>query len=374
MAREILEILASHIKKYPYDQVSFISCILFSYPLGIVYRRLFHASNVSPQTRQTVGLAWGVLFGWICFKWQLFNIIGTTTLCYLLTVYVHPKYTHRVVLVVSLAILSTSHLMRQIYDYGSYKLDYTGPLMILVQKVTYIAFSVHDGKDEKEEDLTPDQKEEQLKEVPRPLEYFGYCLHYTMLLSGPVSTYRQYKDFINGTEKNKREESNFTPVLRKSLASLICLVLFLNFSSRFSISRNVDESFINNQSFVRRLLYAWISIAILRMQYYFAFKAGEAVNNLCGLGFSGYDKDGNALWDSMANVNIFKIEFGLNCKMVLENWNITTVWWLRRTAYDRLTNHRTMGVFVLSAVWHGFYGGYYLTFFTSQLFVEAFFM
>ncbi|KXJ05015.1 Membrane-bound O-acyltransferase domain-containing protein 2 [Exaiptasia diaphana] len=57
--------------------------------------------------------------------------------------------------------------------------------------------------------------------------------------------------------------------------------------------------------------------------------------------------------------------------MVLENWNITTVWWLRRTAYDRLTNHRTMGVFVLSAVWHGFYGGYYLTFFTSQLFVEA---
>jgi len=31
------------------------------------------------------------------------------------------------------------HLMRQLYDYGSYALDITGPLMIITQKVTSLA-------------------------------------------------------------------------------------------------------------------------------------------------------------------------------------------------------------------------------------------
>lgn len=43
------------------------------------------------------------------------------------------------------------HLMRQLYDYGSYALDITGPLMIITQKVTSLAFSIHDGFVRKEE-------------------------------------------------------------------------------------------------------------------------------------------------------------------------------------------------------------------------------
>ncbi|KAK3738858.1 hypothetical protein QZH41_015067 [Actinostola sp. cb2023] len=361
MSLKVIEALASHIGKYPYDQVvyvcgfiqyfylvAFVSCILSSYPLGLVYCHILHPSKVSSEARQIVGLVWGLCFGWICFQWHLFSIIGTTTLCYMLTNYVDPKYVHR-------------------------------PLMILVQKVTYVALSVHDGKGRDEKHLSSEQKQEQLKQVPSPLQYFGYVLHYSMLLSGPACTYRQYKDFINGS----CTEVRITPVLKKSLVSLLCLLLFFNVTPRFPISLNADEHFIGSQPFLWRLLYSWISIIAIRMQYYFAFKTGEAINNLCGLGFSGYDNDGNALWDSMANVSILRVEFGLNFKMVLENWNISTVLWLRRywsssynnfhiwSIYDRLTNHRTLGVFVLTAVWHGFYGGYYLTFITCQLMVEA---
>ena len=51
-------------------------------------------------------------------------------------------------------------------------------------------------------------------------------------------------------------------------------------------------------------------------------------------------------------------------KYFLDNWNITTQAWLRRIAYDRLKtgSGKTLGVFVLSAFWHGFYPGYYFTF------------
>lgn len=48
-------------------------------------------------------------------------------------------------MIVAMAYLLTIHLLRQIYDDGSHTLDITGPLMIITQKVTSLAFSIHDG-------------------------------------------------------------------------------------------------------------------------------------------------------------------------------------------------------------------------------------
>ena len=36
--------------------------------------------------------------------------------------------------------------------------------------------------------------------------------------------------------------------------------------------------------------------------------SAEAVNNMCGLGFNGYDENGNAKWNRVTNVNILKVE------------------------------------------------------------------
>jgi lysophospholipid acyltransferase 1/2 len=58
-------------------------------------------------------------------------------------------------------------------------------------------------------------------------------------------------------------------------------------------------------------------------------------------------------------------------KVVFDNWNIQTQVWLRRICYDRLPTFKTMGVFVLSAFWHGFYPGYYFSFVTGGFAVYA---
>ena len=101
------------------------------------------------------------------------------------------------------------------------------------------------------------------------------------------------------------------------------------------------------------------------------FVSAEAVNNMSGLGFNGYDENGKAKWDRVTNVDILKLEvrvflsrrylyvhwryvflckilgfypqcytfpmplccftqFATNMKQVLDNWNICTVLWLRR--------------------------------------------
>ena len=36
----------------------------------------------------------------------------------------------------------------------------------------------------------------------------------------------------------------------------------------------------------------------------------EAVNNMCGLGFNGFDEKGKPKWNGMANVNCMKLEVG----------------------------------------------------------------
>ena len=48
-------------------------------------------------------------------------------------------------MIAALLYMSCIHLHRQYNDYGSYTLDITGPLMIITQKVTSLAFSIHDG-------------------------------------------------------------------------------------------------------------------------------------------------------------------------------------------------------------------------------------
>ena len=89
------------------------------------------------------------------------------------------------------------------------------------------------------------------------------------------------------------------------------------------------------------------------------------------------------------------MKFGTNVKVILDNWNLGTNHWFRRVAFDRLSTGRTLGVFVLSAFWyvkyildicidfevqlskqtslcrHGFYPGYYMTFFLTALYVYA---
>ncbi|CAJ0930390.1 unnamed protein product [Ranitomeya imitator] len=59
------------------------------------------------------------------------------------------------------------------------------------------------------------------------------------------------------------------------------------------------------------------------------------------------------------------IAMATSFKMCIDNWNIQTAAWLKRVCYDRAPKYRTGLTFILSAVWHGVYPGYYFTFLTA---------
>ncbi len=58
-------------------------------------------------------------------------------------------------------------------------------------------------------------------------------------------------------------------------------------------------------------------------------------------------------------------------KSLIDNWNIKTQIWLRRIVYDRVKYFKTLCVFTFSALWHGFYPGYYLTLISTVLLTYA---
>lgn len=70
--------------------------------------------------------------------------------------------------------------------------------MVIVQKVTSLAFNIHDGVTRKETELTKGQKQYAVRVFPTPLEYFSYMLQFPTIMAGPVLFYNDYMAFIKG--------------------------------------------------------------------------------------------------------------------------------------------------------------------------------
>lgn len=157
---------------------------------------------------------------------------------------------------------------------------------------------------------------------------------------------------------------------KKLLGAGAVMFVWFKVASVYPIITNLEPEMLAMPIWYR-FLYFQVSAGSQRTKFYIAWLLGDAVNNASGLGFNGYDKDGEAKWDLVTNIDVIAIEKATSIKTVFDRWNIQTQLWLRRIAYDRLHTGKTLGVFVLSAFWHGFYPGYYFCFIVSAFFVYA---
>ncbi|ALC41198.1 oys [Drosophila busckii] len=370
------------------DLVNFLICQISALFLASLFRSLLHPSKVSCGVRHTVALSLGLAFGYFIFGQQAIHIAGLPAICYIVIRTQHPRIVQRSVLLVAMGYLLCVHLMRQLYDYGSYALDITGPLMIITQKVTSLAFSIHDGFVRKDEELTKAQQYHAIRKIPSALEYFSYVWHFQSLMAGPLVFYKDYIEFVEGYNLLKRPPTNATldngktelivepsptkTVIRKVIGSLVCAFIFMKFVKMYPVKNMKEDEFINDTRMAYKFWYAMMATTCIRFKYYHAWLLADAICNNSGLGFSGYDKDGNAKWDLISNINVLSFEFASNMRDAINNWNIGTNRWLRTLVYERVPKqYGTLLTFALSAVWHGFYPGYYLTFATGAVIVTA---
>ncbi|XP_049539410.1 lysophospholipid acyltransferase 6 isoform X1 [Anopheles darlingi] len=371
------------------DLVNFLITQFLALILASAFRSYLHPSKVTASTRHAIGLVIGLFFGYFCFGQQAIHIAGLPAVCYVVIRTQNPQFVQRIVMVVALIYLSCIHLHRQYYDYGSYSLDITGPLMIITQKVTSLAFSIHDGFTREIKDLTASQQQHAIRKLPSALEFFSYTLHFQGLMAGPLVFYKDYIDFIEGChilkqasanckydidKKIVHEPSPVKAVVKKVIASLVCALIFIKFATIYPIKAMKDDGFMKNSGFFFSLWYMMMATTAVRFKYYFAWLLADAICNNSGLGFNGYDeRDGvTPRWDMLSNIQVLEFEFGTNFRNCINAWNAGTNRWLRMVVFERVPKrYGTFLTFSLSALWHGFYPGYYMTFATGALIVVA---
>nr|XP_022910561.1 membrane-bound O-acyltransferase domain-containing protein 2 [Onthophagus taurus] len=371
------------------DQANFVISQFVALALASLFRTVLHPSKTKSGTRHGFGLIFGLFIGYFCFGMQAIHLAGLPALCYIVIRTTSPDIMQRLVLAVALLYLSCIHLHRQIYDYASYTLDISGPLMIITQKVTSLAFCLHDGLTKNDSDLSKTQQFYAIKKIPSALEYFSYALQFPSLMAGPALYYKDYIDFIDGnnflsaqssssqmaTQNGNRmvfEPSAKRAVAKKVVMAMISVVIFVKFIPSYSIQGVKDDDFVQKSSLLYKLFYLHMATFLVRCKYYFAWLFADAICNNSGIGFNGFDNKGNPNWNKFSNISIIGFEFSTSLRSSIESWNIGTNIWLRRVVYDRVDKkYATVLTYGLSALWHGFYPGYYVTFANGALFTFA---
>ena len=350
----------------PVDQVNYFICFLLSFPLALILREYLSYKTTSVFIRNVFCSSFGILFCFVCFQLGATVILLFATLAYCMLISLKRDVVQWHTLVYCYVFVCTYHIYRMIANYGQYTLDLSFPLMVMMQRVTYVAFSYHDGG-KKEKDLNDDQRINKIVQKPSIIEYFSYVFSFYSVLTGPTATYMEHNNMITGhnfqlidSTGSRREvpfnsSYNTVVVLRKAGVGAVCLVISLMGSS-FDLDKVVlDPSF----PLLQRIVYVAIFCFTLRCKYYFVWMTIESVSNLAGLGYNGCDEVYNTpKWDLVSNISIYDYEFGSYYKRILL-FNRLTALWLKRIAFDRFNNNVWL-TYAMSALWHGFYPGYYM--------------
>ncbi|XP_051689282.2 lysophospholipid acyltransferase 2 isoform X5 [Oryctolagus cuniculus] len=368
-------------------QVNFVVCQLFALLAAIWFRTYLHASRTSSFIRHGIATLLGLYLALFCFGWYALHFLVQSGVSYCIMVIIGVERMHKYCFVFALGYLTVCQITRvYIFDYGQYSADFSGPMMIITQKITSLAYEIHDGMFRKDEELTPSQRGLAVRRMPSLLEYLSYNCNFMGILAGPLCSYKDYITFIEGrsyqmaqsgedgkeeAQCERTEPSPNVAVVQKLVVCGLSLLFHLTVCTSLPVQYNIDEHFQAAAAWPAKVAYLYVSLLAARPKYYFAWTLADAINNAAGFGFRGYDRNGAARWDLISNLRIQQIEMSTSFKMFLDNWNIQTALWLKRVCYERASFSPTIQTFFLSAIWHGVYPGYYLTFLTGVLMTLA---
>ncbi|TSK77035.1 Lysophospholipid acyltransferase 1 [Bagarius yarrelli] len=296
------------------ELVNFIMCQMFGLAAACCFRLCLSPQRVGPAVRHAVASFLGSMFIIFCFGWYSSHVFILTLVCYVILNKASANTVHWLSMLLAMGYLTLCQISRVfIFNYGILATDFSGPLMMLVQKITTLAFQFHDGTCHKREELTAEQRRLAVASPPSLLEYLSYTLNFMSVLVGPWSSFRDYVEFIEGRHVHNKlkvthngysaltEPSPTRAMIQKLMVCVGCLLWFFMITRRFPISYNVDPHFISEASFLRRLAYTFVSVQAARPKFYFAWT----------LDFS-------------------YLQTATSFKSFIDNWNIQTGVWLKR--------------------------------------------
>jgi lysophospholipid acyltransferase len=347
------------------QNLTYAICIFMAYPLALFYRKFLRSSFL----KHCFAIIIGVLFCTNLFQmWDIAHILLSSTLTLLISMYFPLNWKPDIlVFVLCLLQLSFLHIYRMWTYWMSWTVDVTGVMMLLTIKMTSFSFDYVEKRKnsifaQQNSSVFSDEKKSNTEHV-NILEWFGYIFFFPSLLTGPTSSFDDYVKYVNepvDTDAELRQIRKST--FNRSLYLIVVVLLGLRL---FPISFLYNDAFAK-YSFLNKLLYAYIAMLVIRCKYYFAWTIAKASCLAAGLS-----------QEVSTNIKIYEVEFAQNPREVMSNWNICSSNWLKTHIYSRLvksgtsTSIATFCTNMVSAFWHGFYPGYYLTFLMGGLLTEV---
>ncbi|XP_043764361.1 lysophospholipid acyltransferase 1 isoform X2 [Cervus elaphus] len=271
----------------PLDQVNFVACQLFALFAAFWFRLYLSPGKTSPDVRHAFATIFGIYFVIFCFGWYSVHLFVLVLMCYGIMVTASISNIHRYSFFVAMGYLTICHISRiYIFHYGILTTDFSGPLMIVTQKITTLAFQVHDGLGRRAADLSSEQHRLAVKAKPSFLEYVSYLLNFMSIIAGPCNNFKDYIAFIEGRHTHMKllevnwkekgfhslpEPSPTGAVMHKLCVTLVSLLLFLTLTKTFPVTSLADDWFVHEANFLTRLCYLYVVMQASKPKYYFAW-------------------------------------------------------------------------------------------------------
>lgn len=233
----------------------------------------------------------------------------------------------------------------------------------------------------------------------------GYTYCHCGLVLGPFFRYRVYYDWLQtNSDHYKRNQIAYQTIRlarqKLYLVSVLFVMMLLNQqlspmnslvidADLSTIPRNYIDQVSHNPQ-VALILNALLAFYLYRARLYFGFLLGEFVCMACGLGaypvecesLPGHgpkyettgdsgDRPVQVDYQAINTVDGLSAEITGSIRRSMRHWNLPTQYWLARHVYSPMRHFpvliRLYSTLTISALWHGVYSGYFLSFFVLPL-------
>ena len=367
----------------PSEQIILIITMALAIPFSFL-NYLIH----NRTARLLYSLIIGFILHYSIYGIQSLHTIFGTVASYLYVKYLGRKISPFYLLIATMIHLSILNIIRMITDFGGWAIDDISTIyMVEVAKFSSFGFSYSDGEKDPKDIFNEHHKSKRIEEMPSLLEYASYIYFYPTSIVGPFIEFKDFINFIDEKDCYAELKNNMGFIIsqgiQKLLISILFIIIFALFGDKFPMSAVGTSEFRKNYpKWWMRFLYLYTCGPIGRSKYYIAWTLTYSTLIFSGMAF------GKTIIKDRAFPNVEKgsygsiiyNEFGEDPRLKLVYWNQSIHIWLKYNIYTRVLgssgkfkNNKVMAGFIthiFSAVWHGFYPSYIISFFIFYIFEQ----
>lgn len=193
-------------------------------------------------------------------------------------------------------------------------------------------------------------------------EWLGWTFFAPSFFTGPTLTFEEYISWYQSDDddnwQDRKHEAN------SALINGLWYIPFVLLGTTVFPVQAVTM-FESDSGMLYRILFAWMAMWCMKCRYYLVWNVAEA--SYIAIGASKH------VCHQGQNVDVQKVEKATSVYQVTNNWNKCTAHWLKTQVYLPISQLRTkwwhnntffaiIATNLVSASWHGFAPGYFLTF------------